>query len=99
MAVGTRLGYIPVFRYLLLVYWIGCECSRAGVLAVKHYSESTSTKLSKTVAPPPKSVNLLLVVVFQFTPSLAYLFHHTPSVTTTPRLTSAPTRARARKPP
>jgi hypothetical protein len=31
--------------------------------------ERTSTKLSKNVAPPPKSVSAVLVVALQLTPS------------------------------
>src|SRR5262245_27605878 len=62
-------------------------------------SAATSTRLSKNVAPPPRSVRRVLVVVLQFTRSGVYLFHHTPCVTTTPALTVSPTRAFARNSP
>src|SRR6516162_4989814 len=53
----------------------------------------TSTRVSKNVAPPPRSVNRVLVVVLQLTPSRVYLFHQIPWVTTAPALTVSPTTA------
>src|SRR5207244_9841195 len=59
----------------------------------------TSTRLSKNVAPPPRSVRAVLVVVLQFTPSAVYRVHQIPSDTTTPGFTVSPTTAFARNRP
>src|SRR5262249_48237106 len=61
-------------------------------------SLDTSTRLSKNVAPPPRSVNAVAVVALQFAPPTAF-DHQTPNVTTTPGLTVSPTTARARNRP
>src|SRR5215472_6513244 len=71
----------------------------AGYLPAIQSQGPTSTRLSKKVAPAPRSVRRVLVVVLQLTPSAVYLFHQTPCETTTPGLTVSPTTARAWKPP
>src|SRR5688572_6328861 len=59
---------------------------------------ATSTRLSKNVAPPPRSVRAVEVAALQFGPP-AYFDHHTPKETTTPGFTVSPTTARARNRP
>src|SRR5262249_21130984 len=66
------------------------EPGRTGQVAA-----STCTRLSKNVAPPPRSVSRVLVVALTLTASATYFRHHSPSVTTTPGPTVGPTAARA----
>src|SRR5262249_10047848 len=58
-------------------------------------ASATSTRLSKNVAPPPRSVRAVGVVAFTFVPPVC-LLHQVPSATATPGLTVSPTIARAR---
>src|SRR5205823_8676178 len=71
----------------------------AGLNPAVRQVAATSTRLSKNVAPPPRSVRAVLVVVLQFTPSAVYRFHHSPSVTTTPGFTLSASTAFARNRP
>jgi hypothetical protein len=59
----------------------------------------TSTRLSKNVAPPPKSVSRVLEVELQLAPSGKNFLHQMPSVTTTPRFTVSPILALATNDP
>src|SRR5438093_9409083 len=63
------------------------------------FTRSTSTKLSKNVAPPPRSVRRVGVVELQLRSPKLCLFHQMLGVTTTPGRTLSPTRARAMKDP
>src|SRR5262249_50074857 len=58
-------------------------------------SAATSTRLSKNVAPAPRSVRVVAVVLLQVTPSGVSRNQRSPSVTTTPRRTDSPTTALA----
>ena len=63
------------------------------MIAHPNHSFSTSTKLSKNVAPPPMSVVAVLVVALQFDGEPLNCFHHSPSDTTVPAGTVSPTNA------
>ncbi len=53
----------------------GVRCVHVGAFQGSFVSRATSTRLSKKVAPPPKSLRRELVVALQLVLSLAYLFH------------------------
>src|SRR5438132_918795 len=77
----------------------GVRSRKGGTIGRAYLAAATSTRLSKKVAPPPRSVSAVLVVALQLTRSGVYLFHQIPCVTTTPALTVSPTTARAWKLP
>src|SRR5262249_6165059 len=60
---------------------------------------STCTRLSKNVAPLPRSVRRVGVVELQLLPPRLCLFHQMLGETTTPGRTLSPTKARAMKEP
>src|SRR5712691_9341845 len=78
---------------------MSAACSTASRSEAATFTRSTSTRLSKNVAPPPRSVRRVGVVELQLRSPKLCLFHQMLGVTTTPERTLSPTRARAMKEP